>query len=159
MNYDEPFGYSIFCDDIRQEVGNKPSFMGVVLGAIFPASFPLVMPRFSVGVTFFEPRIWALKRTWPVPIRISFPEIGDALTGEIGVVAKETIEENSRSTLPDDPDVPRGIIFFVGLGIAPLTISSPGRIKVRAHYSDSLIVKMGALRIESPPNLISSTAS
>jgi hypothetical protein len=160
FNYDEPFGYSVFCEDIRQEMGNKPSFMGVMIGVIFANEFPIVLPRFSVAMTFFEPRSWALKRDWPVPLSISFPGIGEEISGEIGVPSKDAIESNSRTTLPDDPDIPRGVIFFVGLQMAPITISEPGRIKVRARYADGHIIKMGALRVErqsSEP--IPSTAS
>lgn len=40
----------IWCDDIRQEVGNKPSFMGVYTGGILLPGLPTVLPKLSVYV-------------------------------------------------------------------------------------------------------------
>lgn len=39
------FVHTIWCDDIRQEVGNKPSFMGVYTGGIVIDQLPAVLPR------------------------------------------------------------------------------------------------------------------
>src|SRR5690349_16465929 len=50
-----PHGNSIFCDDIRNEVGGKTSFMGVYNGALFPAApFPNAI-RLAFFVTYREP--------------------------------------------------------------------------------------------------------
>lgn len=40
--------HTIWCDDIRQEVGNKPSFMGVYSDGIVLPSLPVVIPRLCV---------------------------------------------------------------------------------------------------------------
>lgn len=39
-----------FCDDIRQEVGNKLSLMGVYNGALVVPSFPFDLPRLFVSM-------------------------------------------------------------------------------------------------------------
>src|ERR1700761_8771536 len=50
------FGYSIFCDDIRNEPGGKLSFIGCYNGVIFvPPEFPLVLPKFCVHVHILSP--------------------------------------------------------------------------------------------------------
>ena len=46
---------TLWCDDIRQEIGNKPSFMGVYTGGIVVASLPTVLPRLSVWLTIETP--------------------------------------------------------------------------------------------------------
>lgn len=39
--------HSVFCDDIRLEVGNKLSFMGSYFGTLIVPSFPFDLPRLS----------------------------------------------------------------------------------------------------------------
>ncbi len=45
------FVHVIWCDDIRQEVGNKPSFMGVYTDGVVVPQLPTVLPRLSVWIT------------------------------------------------------------------------------------------------------------
>jgi len=40
--------HAIWCDDMRQEVGNKPSFMGVYTNNIVFQSLPAVLHRLSI---------------------------------------------------------------------------------------------------------------
>src|ERR1700749_2758542 len=50
------YGYSIFCDDIRNEPGGKLSFVGCYNGVIFvPPEFPLVLPKLCVHVHILTP--------------------------------------------------------------------------------------------------------
>ena len=47
--------HAIWCDDIRQEVGNKPSFMGVYVGGMTVGSTPVVLPRLAVYAWIISP--------------------------------------------------------------------------------------------------------
>jgi len=40
--------HTLWCDDIRQEIGNKPSFMGVYDDGLVLPSLPFVLPRIAV---------------------------------------------------------------------------------------------------------------
>ena len=40
----------IYCDDIRQEIGNKLSFMGVYSGELNIPTAPLVLPRLCIAI-------------------------------------------------------------------------------------------------------------
>lgn len=40
--------YSIFCDDVRPELGNKLSYMGCYTGALIVPQVPIVLPRLCV---------------------------------------------------------------------------------------------------------------
>lgn len=51
----ERYVHAIWCDDIRQEVGNKPSFMGVYTGGILLPELPVVLPRLSVYIWTVTP--------------------------------------------------------------------------------------------------------
>lgn len=42
--------YAIYCDDVRQEVGGKTSFMGVYRGAMLLPNFPFTMRQFYAVV-------------------------------------------------------------------------------------------------------------
>jgi len=46
------FEYFIICDDIREEVGNKMSFMGVYGPDIFVPSFPFVFPLLCMAIYY-----------------------------------------------------------------------------------------------------------
>ena len=49
------FVHTIFCDDLRQEVGNKVSFMGCYQGELFVPFVPLLLPKLCVYVTVSTP--------------------------------------------------------------------------------------------------------
>lgn len=42
---------ALFCDDIRHEVGNKVSYMGVYNGQLLVPQFPTVLPKLIVATT------------------------------------------------------------------------------------------------------------
>ena len=48
--------HAVWCDDVRQEVGNKPSLMGVYINSMVFQSLPIVMPRLSVFVWISTPK-------------------------------------------------------------------------------------------------------
>jgi hypothetical protein len=48
--------HTIWCDDIRMEMGNKPSFMGVYTGGIVVPALPTVLPRLSVYSWIVTPK-------------------------------------------------------------------------------------------------------
>lgn len=41
----------IYCDDVRQELGNKQSFIGVYPGDLYVESMPIVLPKLCVVAT------------------------------------------------------------------------------------------------------------
>lgn len=55
MSITQRFAHTIWCDDIRQEVGNKPSLMGVFAGGVLLPSLPAVLPRLGVQTWVVSP--------------------------------------------------------------------------------------------------------
>lgn len=49
------FSFSLFCDDIRFEIGNKQSYIGVYSGELGAPQFPLVLPKLCSVVTLVLP--------------------------------------------------------------------------------------------------------
>lgn len=45
----------IYCDDIRQEIGQKHSYMGVYSGDMVIPNFPAVLPKLCIAVTVVTP--------------------------------------------------------------------------------------------------------
>lgn len=43
--------HAIWCDDIRQEIGNKPSLMGVYTAGITLPSLPIILPRLAAYIS------------------------------------------------------------------------------------------------------------
>lgn len=58
---DDRFITAIFCDDIRQEVGNKFSYMGCYQGEILVQTAPVVLPKLCVFASISTPKERPLK--------------------------------------------------------------------------------------------------
>lgn len=164
-SFNEPFGSCIFCDDIRSEVGGKASYMGVYYGSMHVPSFPITLAKFGIAVLWNEPIEMARARNWSVPIRVFGLDPSNSeplIAGELPIIPEEAYALAEKSTLPSDPDVPKLMLANVVFLIAPFVIPQPGRIKVRAHYRDDYVIKLGSLRVElplgQPAPTVSSTA-
>lgn len=46
------FQYAIICDDIRQEIGNKMSFMGIYKSKIIIPQEPFTFPKLCFSITY-----------------------------------------------------------------------------------------------------------
>ena len=44
-----------FCDDIREEVGGKLSFMGIYSGDMIVPGFPVVLPKLCININVVSP--------------------------------------------------------------------------------------------------------
>lgn len=49
------YAYSQFCDDVRQEIGNKVSLMGIYGGQLIVADVPFAMPKLCCVITCTTP--------------------------------------------------------------------------------------------------------
>lgn len=47
--------HSIFCDDIRHEVGGKISYIGAYSGRLFVPSFPVIVPKLCIAIIAVTP--------------------------------------------------------------------------------------------------------
>jgi hypothetical protein len=63
----ERTAFALWCDDIRQEIGNKPSFMGVYVGGVVVPSLPTILPRISVWLSVQSPLSKPIKE-WSVKL-------------------------------------------------------------------------------------------
>jgi hypothetical protein len=143
----EPYGWTIFCDDIRAEIGGKFSYMGVYGGTmnIHAKTFPATLPRLALSIRY---RI-ALDdlRLENVNIKVLLPgdeEGKPTVDAEIPIT--EVIANMDPPTLPGDAFRE----FVTNIILAPVTIKEKGRLRVRATGGAGTI-NLGTLHIDLQP--------
>jgi hypothetical protein len=140
------WGFSLFCDDLRQEVGGKLSVMGIY-GAdmLFPATveFPIAIPKFCILVKYYEAKD---AFTNDIIIRVFLP--GD--TKQTPMVAlpiqRAHLPPDAGAPYPLDEDQERIFNLTVPLTMAPFQIKQEGFVKVRAVVGETT-TRLGSLRI------------
>src|SRR5260221_8135574 len=128
ITWPTPYGYTTFCDDIRDELNGKTTLVGIY-GAdmLFNIQLPVTLPKLGLVVNYFER---PGESTEPIRIEIFMP---DSEEGKPFMVAELPHEQMRNFPIQADPEVkdPRiGAIF--NMILSPLTIAKEGRIKVQA---------------------------
>lgn len=145
-------GYTIFCDDIRQEVAGKTSYIGVYQdNLITNAPFPMALPKFGISITVFYTPLKS-KKADEIPFKVFLPGEGaPALEGTMPL--PETIPPANaiHDTRPT-------IRMTAHLILAPLHLKGPGMVRVEAMIDGSPI-ELGRLRVEQTDPAITATAS
>ena len=139
-----PYGYTIFCDDVRPETGGKMSYMGIYRGKlIFSKPLPAALPKLSLVIHYFERPD---ESTEPVNLHIYMP--GDAEGAPR--ITQELPVDGARSQIlePRTPNYDPLISLYATLAIAPFNVESEGYIRVRAYRGD-LEIRLGTLTIVS----------
>jgi hypothetical protein len=126
----ERYGYSIFCDEIRNEVGGKLSFVGCYNAIMFTAkAFPITLPKFCIHFHVFSPV------TQPYESLISRCYV----PGQTDPVAEEAVgvptlhdQMSLLADLPGNGGAPPCIVVAASLVFTPFEIPEPGMIQIRA---------------------------
>jgi hypothetical protein len=134
---------TIFCDDIRQEIGSKQSFMGVYNADLVVGEFPVSLIRFCALVKIQFPLDTAAQSILirifdnDTPIaEISAPD-GALQAARAAVLQKGEIAEDQTIT------------FSTAIQFAPLNLSQPTVLRVRAII-DGSEVKANGIRVRLP---------
>ena len=132
----------MFCDDIRVEVGNKLSFMGVYRGTIDVPEFPYVAPKLCIATYCSSP----IENTFKsLRMKIS---LGDTLLHDEAIPVEfinQSFNEVKSIAAGSSEPVERIIIGFNTM-IAPLIIDRDSIIRVMV-YSDEEEIVAGKIRI------------
>lgn len=138
----EPYGCTIFCDDIRAEVDNKFSLMGVYTGSLVVHSeFPVTLPKFALAVRYrvaFDD-----DRLEDVQVAVFLP--GDEEKPSVAA----TIPISRMLDATDSGAKPAGAFreFHANIVLAPLTLKQKGKISVRARGGAG-VIRLGALNVD-----------
>lgn len=137
-----PEGHTIFCDDVRYEIGDKFSLIGVYNNYLVMDQMPGTIAQIHACVAFRN-YVWADDE---VVFRILFE---DATTD-----AHVLLIEDRASFVPLEDAVPGDPAFENryqeirwNFRISPLTVTGPGRLKARAYIGDDEY-RLGSLEIE-----------
>jgi hypothetical protein len=139
------YGYTVFCDDLREEVGGKLSYMGNYRGVLNSLSpLPILIPKFVVIANFSEPLTDTVS---DMIIRIYGPgqQDGDTPLFETTIPASVAAEVAPVADLPER-DQRRELM--VPVTFAPLEVGA-GRIRVQVVRGEE-IYRIGSLLVRGP---------
>jgi hypothetical protein len=126
----ERYGYAIFCDDIRNEPGGKLTFVGCYNAVMFTErEYPIVLPKFCIHFHIFSPATQPYRSVFA---RCYTPGEKDPIAEEPIEVPSFEDQKNLLDSLPKDGGAPPFIVVAASLVFAPLELSKPGLIHIRA---------------------------
>ena len=138
------FLHALYCDDLREEVGNKVSLIGVYGTELLLAKLPAVVPKFAILVTAGAPATNPFRQ---FECRVSLDE-------NILVQTKQAPSDLEALTIgwdgqPED-ESPSGsgrvqLLRFVFM-ISPFSLPNPGILRVTAT-TESGVLRCPALAI------------
>lgn len=145
------YGHTIFCDDIRREVGEKASYIGVYTGHMFVlGNFPFVLPKFGFAMHYVQRvRSYIPPTKFLIFLPGTSPDDPDNPSIELEL-AEPIIPTNAvQAGLDGDEHAVRN--FAVHHMAAPLILQEPGVIFVRALRGNEGMVRLGALHVAPAP--------
>ena len=160
FEFDQPIAWTTFCDDIRQEVGGKLSYIGIYTGVMNVPSFPLALPKFAFSVHFIEPKQMAENRVEPIKVNIYLPgEELPTVSGEIPSI--KDMPHPPRPSIDDDPGANQIVLGNAIFMIAPLLLQRPGRIRVRCEYpgDGGGLMRAGSLAVDLQAQTVTAATS
>jgi hypothetical protein len=140
------WGSSLFCDDIRAEVGGKMSVMGIYqTDMIFPsqATFPLALPKFCALIKYYE-TLDAFKDD--VELRVFLP--GDEKDKPSVVIPFPRSSVSAIPLHPLEEDQERIFNLTFPLMISPFAIKQEGFVKIRAKVGKTT-TNLGSLMVRT----------
>ena len=113
------FVHAIFCDDIRQEMGNKVSFMGCYQSELFVPFVPLMLPKLCVQVTISTAKERPIKS---LTVRL------DQGANQLAVI--EVPSDDFARSMPPVPEDATRWSASVGVMLSPFSITEQGELRV-----------------------------
>lgn len=133
---------TLFCDDIRHEVGGKLSFIGVYSGGLFVTEFPVTLPKLCLSVKIISPADEPLRE-------LSLRILRDEETLQELALGEEQLAEASDSTedMTEEQRKERIQVAQFMLVFSPIQFDGPCTLRVRVQTDDGELHGM-ALKVE-----------
>ena len=141
----ERYLHTIYCDEVRLEVANKQSLMGIYSSDLFVPELPIALPKLCIVVSLVTPIDKPFKE---LTIRVTKDDetlIEAPITGEQLNDPQLNIIENAEKNNPD-----QRIGLTLTLMLAPFAIEKECILRVRA-VTESGELKGRGLKIKSGP--------
>jgi hypothetical protein len=147
MNADQTrFLFTIICDDVRQEVGNKLSMMGIYDHAIMVEQFPVAIPRISFVMKAKTTADRPFERLTFLVLRDEETLIEAEMDGDrLNALLKQSVAASIAGSTLEASD--RILMVTAILTVAPLTIEKPCRLRFRA-LTESEELRGGTVAID-----------
>ena len=137
---------TVFCDDIRQEVGGKSSLIGVYNGVMYVPQFPVTIPKLWMMATLVLPRDES-----PKSIKIRVAKKSEPIAD---LDATSEYLEQLANASPPVVDLPTGtepvLASHAQVCFTPLVIEEPCVLRVSAMTGKDEIRGLG-LQIQQMP--------
>ena len=124
-----------FCDDVRQEVGNKVSFMGCYGGELLVESLPGILPKLCAQVRLITPKERPLERATLRAV------LNDEQIAELEL----PVAQLNATVRFEDAESTR-ITYGAIMSFAPFVFDKEGSLRLEAD-TDSGLIKGGRLRL------------
>ncbi|MHB8254009.1 MAG: DUF6941 family protein [Acidiferrobacter sp.] len=116
---------AIYCDDIRQEVGNKASYMGTYTGLMLVPSLPITIPKLMVAVNVYTPQ------------EQPFESLKIQLTKNDDLLSEMQIPEEALRSQASVPMADLGeevsVVFSFIFNLTPLPVADLSKIRIRVQ--------------------------
>lgn len=120
---------AIYCDDIRNEVGNKMSFMGCYQSELFVPTAPIGLAKLCIFATVLTPIARPFKS---LTLRVLLDETE---------LARMEVPAEQFSNLPDVPDATATRrSFSAALAFSPFIIEKPAVLRVVADTEECELI-------------------
>lgn len=135
----------IYCDDIRNEVGNKQSFIGIYRSELYVADFPVVLPKLCIVINVQTSGDQPFKS---LKLRIlNFDDqIAEAVLPPEALAGQQA--EAVASATP--PGADGFLVCSMAVVLSPLKVDKPMRLRIRVD-ADGTELKGPALGIDRIP--------
>jgi len=139
------FMETIYCDDVRSEIGNKLSFMGIYGPNILLNEFPAILSKLCAVMSLHLPADTQAEN-------VTFSLYKD--DEEIGRSTALIADVRKAATQPRESDEERRLTIRFIAQMVPLQLQGPCRLKARAEV-DGEMIKGGSLVVErTPPGFV-----
>ena len=136
---------TLFCDDIRHEVGGKISFIGVYSGGLFVPTFPVMLPKLCLSVKVVTPADEPLRS---LSLRVlkdeeTLQEI--ALDEKQLADASDSAEDMTKEQRKERVQMAQFLLVF-----SPIQFDGPCALRVRVQTEGGELRGM-ALKVDQAP--------
>ena len=138
--------FGLFCDDIRQEVGNKLSLMGCYGPDLVVDALPAVLPRLCVQIRLVTPKARPCERA---VIRLFMND--DDLLGELEIPVAEMNKQITNS------DETTRLTYMSIMTFTPFAFEKEGVLRLEAE-TETGVIRGSRLRLKRRGEAVPTTA-